>query len=565
MRIDRSNTISGRRFGRRAFVGGAAAGAASGIVSLAGCAVTPLPPAATSAPVVAPPTTAAAAPVPTATAPRLKLGGTFRVSTQTETPNLDLHQVSTTTLLVYGPGVAYSRLLQYRADVKPGETVPTADLAESWDQPDERTYVFKLRRNAKYQNIAPVNGRAVTAEDVKFSFDRQIALRANSARLPKLDKVEVVDPYTVKLTAPTPDADFLVTLANTYNKVIPKETVDLKGDLKEGPIIGSGPWIYDKWQKDSLSSVTKNPDYYLSGYPRVDRLEVPRIADVATVNSGFRAKGLDVVGGASLTFEEADRIRKAEADAVFESYKTPQGVWLMTNSKRAPFTDIRARQAIFKAIDKQAIMDTLFSGQAWYYPGVPMPSEDYYLPEAEAKQLHRQDLEAARQLLAQAGGAPPELEIYALGFGTTYKDTAELIQADLKKIGVNTRIKLSESNAAFTQIVVTEGNFDLAVSTAGPVSTNAELYRRYHSTATQNAAVVKDPAFDAMIDKQATLVKDPEGRKKLLLDIQRYIITNAQALHLLGTIAPSLRWKYVQDFFYVTNMEETFTRLWLDK
>ena len=70
---------------------------------------------------------------------------------------------------------------------------------------------------------------------------------------------------------------------------------------------------------------------------------------------------------------------------------------------------------------------------------------------------------------------------------------------------------------------------------------------------------------DAQIEKQSVLVKDPEGRKKILQDIQRYLINNAQVIYLVGTMPPSLRWPYLKDYFFAQNMEETYPRLWLDK
>ena len=80
-----------------------------------------------------------------------------------------------TTILIYGPAAAYGRLLNYKygSDVPTGSFTPQGDLAESWEQPDELTYLFKIRRNAKFHNIAPVNGREATAEDVQYSFRRQ--------------------------------------------------------------------------------------------------------------------------------------------------------------------------------------------------------------------------------------------------------------------------------------------------------------------------------------------------------------------------------------------------------
>src|SRR5260221_7103814 len=128
----------------------------------------------------------------------------------------------------------------YGTNVTPGETIPTGDLPESWTQPDDVTYLFKLRGNAKFHTIPPVSGRPVVAEDIKFSFERQVAAKLNAGRLPAIAKIEVVDPMTVKIVAPKPDADFLESIAYTHNKIVPHESVELKGDLKEGPVIGSG-------------------------------------------------------------------------------------------------------------------------------------------------------------------------------------------------------------------------------------------------------------------------------------------------------------------------------------
>jgi peptide/nickel transport system substrate-binding protein len=555
----------GRRLGRRQFVRATAlAGAATGVVSLAACAP------ASSGAVAPPPATAApanpaAAVAPTA-APQIKYGGAFRAATQSDTPNLDPHLNSTSILHAFGPGVAWSKLLMYRTDVKPGETIPTGDLAESWTQPDDVTYVFKLRGNAKFQNIAPVNDRPVVAEDVKYSFERQIASKLNAGRLPAIAKIEVVDPATVKIVAPKPDADFLESIAYTHNKVVPRESVELKGDLKEGPIIGSGPWIYEKWERDKVASLVKNPDYYFKGFPRIDRLDLLRITDSATVFAGFRGKELDAVTGSVLTEQDADQLTKSNPDVVHESYKNTQGVTFFVNSTRPPFNDIRVRQAIFKAIDKQQIMDTVFGGRAWYFVGLRLPAEDYYLPEAEMKALYKQDLAEAKRLLTAAGVGPDrEFEIYILGFGTTYKDSAELVQSDLKKIGLNTRLRISDTNTNFSTAIHTDASYDIAVGSALPVSANIDLFSVYYSGSNRNAGKVKDPALEALIDKQAVMVKDPEGRKKILLDIQRQIVNNAQAVHLVGVIAPSVRWKYVKDYFYAWNLEETFPQLWLDK
>jgi peptide/nickel transport system substrate-binding protein len=561
----RGRPFASRRVARRTFVrGSAAAGLATGVVTLAGCATPPnARTVAPTAAAAAPPAAAAATVAPTA--PAVKLGGTFRAYSSSETPDLDPHLQGTSLHHVSGPGIVFSKLVQNRADVPPGSSIPTGDLAESWEQPDELTYIFKLRPNVKWQNIAPVNGRELVAADVKFSFERQIALKINASRLPQGARIEVIDPKTIKIVTAKPDADLLVGLAYYTNKIIPKETVDLKGDLKEGPLIGTGPWILEKWDKDKLTSLVKNPDYYAKGYPRVDRIEFNRIYDTATAMAAMRANALDAVSGTFLTRVEGEPLAKADPRIVLETYKDFRGMPIEGNMAKPPLNDPRIRQAVFKAIDKQAIVQGVFGGDGWFSIGVGLPSADFLLPEAEMAALYKQDLEGARRLLAQANATNlPELEISVLGVGTLNKDAAELVQADLRKLGITSVIKIAPSTGAWTAAYA-DGAFDLNLGTGGVSSLNSDLYQYYHSSSTRQGPKVQDPALDALIDKQAVMVKDPDGRKKIVQDIQRHILTNAYRFNLASAYSASLRWSYVKDYFYMLLREETFPRLWLDK
>jgi peptide/nickel transport system substrate-binding protein len=548
-------------------VRGVAAGAAvTGIASLAGCATPAAVPTVAqvpAAPASAPPAAASAA-TPTPAGPAVKYGGAFRYpyTSATDVPNLDPALVPQLGLPVQGPGVAYSKLLQLRADVKPEDIIATGDLAESWTQPDDNTYIFKLRPNAKFHNIAPVNGRAVVAEDIKYSFERQIALKTNAGLLSGMRQIEVVDPQTLKLSLDKPDADFLASVADLHNKIVAREVVELKGDLKEGPTIGSGPWIFEKWEKDNLASVVKNPDYFIKGVPYVDRLEFPRVPDLSKQQAAFRTKQIDFLP--SRTPEEAETLSKISPDVVLDSFKAPQGVFLGANTGKPPFNDIRVRQAIFKAIDKQAIMDAVYSGKAWYFAGVNMPSDDVYLAQDEMKTLYQRDLAAARRLLADAGVAPGrELRTVVLDVGTTYSDTAQLLKSQLAEIGFNLRLEVVPS-AMWTTLVWTQHAHDLTVGAITPVFTaNGNLLNTMHSTGGRNASAINDPKLDAMIEQQAAMSRDPAARKKALQEIQRYVINSAHQMTLAGVFSLNMRWKNVQNLFLL-NTDEAYTRVWLN-
>src|SRR5439155_19610728 len=209
---------------------------------------------------------------------------------------------------------------------------------------------------------------------------------------------------------------------------------------------------------------------------------------------------------------------------------------------KPPFTDKRVRQAFFKAIDKQQIIDTVFNGQGWLYAGVKMPSADMYLPDAEIQQLYKRDLAAAKQLLAEAKPELRELEIFVLGPNfQVFTNSAELVQAHLRELGVQTRIRISDASPPWTGAAYTPGSgYDMLVGSLAATTTTADAIRLFHSTGVNNGGRVADPAVDAMIDKQAALGKDPEARKKILFDLQRWIIDQAQMFQLLGQIAPSV-------------------------
>jgi peptide/nickel transport system substrate-binding protein len=566
----RTHGLWRRRVSRRGVARGAALTAlAAPIATWAGCAAPSAAPSTASPAVGSAPSPAsggAASPTAAPTARPAKYGGAFRMVGTGDPPNLDLHTQVTLSLFTMGPALAYSKLLQYKADasVKSGEFIATGDLAESWQQADDTTFVFKLVPNAKWHNLAPVNGRPVVADDIKFSFERQLALKTNAAKLGGLNKIDVVDPQTVKLTLAKPDADFLATLADTRNKVVAREVVEQKGNLEQPPVIGSGAWIFERYERNTTSTLVRNPDHYLKGLPYVERLEFPRIPDPATQLSALRSQQLDVLG--SLTPKDAETVAASNPGLMRESFKDPRGYYIAMNVTKAPFNNVKVRQAIFKAINKQRIIDTIFDGQAWYFPGIRMPSFDWYLPEDEVRAFYRQDVEGAKRLLAEAGYSPgQEFELITLNLNAN-PDIAQLVKADLDAVGVNVRIRLADS-ATFVTNTNPDGNIDLALSSTTTVSTtNSDLYTSHHSTATRNIAKIKDAQLDALIDRQAGMARDPEGRKRTLLELQRYVLNSAHHMHLVGTFTQRVRWKYVQDFYFTApDIEESFLRLWLDK
>jgi peptide/nickel transport system substrate-binding protein len=194
----------------------------------------------------------------------------------------------------------HSRLVRYRTG--PGvkaDTFPLeGDLAESWQQTSDTTYVFRLRRGVRFQKKPPVNGRELTAEDVRFSIERLPTApgAGNAAMLRPVDRVEAVDRYTVKLTLKEPFAWLLDMLANPMAVAIAaRECVEKLGDLKKPEsVVGIGPWMLESYKPNISPALQRNPSYFVAGLPYIDRVELLVDEDNASRMAAFLAGKYDL-------------------------------------------------------------------------------------------------------------------------------------------------------------------------------------------------------------------------------------------------------------------------------
>jgi peptide/nickel transport system substrate-binding protein len=549
--------INRRRLSRRGVLKGGA-----GLLGLAvaGCTTTPeTAPAATSTPAAASQPTAAATPSP-------KRGGTLAYyTTANEFAHLDPHQLGF--IPFFDNMHSFSRVMRNKVDGDPSALVPTGDLAESWEQADDTTYIFKLRRGVKFHNVPPANGRELTAQDVVWSFNRQVGEKLNASYLGSLQKFEATDNYTLRVTIPKPDADFLATFADFHNVILNKESVEAKGDLKEGPLIGTGAFVFEKWDKNSVMTFNRNSDYFDKSLPYVDRIEIYRLADPAALEAAFRAKKLSIVSPGNLTKDAVDRIKAQFPEVILTPVpQAESGVELSLNTQAAPTSDLRVRQAINKAIDRTAIRDTIFFGEGWMTSDLRLPGADYNLPQDELRKNHwTRDLEGAKKLLADAGFPNGfDLEIETLNLASGFTQTAELLVAQLKDAGIRATIHLHEA-AVDRDLKFNLKYKNLHLSGVSPEpSLNSELYGRYYTKGPRNSTGYSDPELDAMIDKQAVMSRDPEGRKKIVLDIQRRIMDRSGMIMPNPLAGRAVLWPNVKNLWLGLNAEPyRMTTVWL--
>src|SRR5688500_9892044 len=181
-----------------------------------------------------------------------KRGGVFKVRHHVQPVHFDPHQTiafSTMMPLSYG----MSRLVKVKAGagVVPGTQPVEPDVAESWTQTNETTYVFNLRKGIRWHPKPPVNGRELTADDIKYTYERFLSIKGNPnhGTLEQIDKIEAPDKSTVRITLKQPYAWFLDMVASTSTWIVAREAVERTGDLKRpDSCVGTGPWTLDRYE-----------------------------------------------------------------------------------------------------------------------------------------------------------------------------------------------------------------------------------------------------------------------------------------------------------------------------
>ena len=193
----------------------------------------------------------------------------------------------------------HSRLLKHKAGpgVRPGTFPIEGDLAESWKQVNDTTYEFKLRRGVRFHGKPPVNGRELTAEDVRYTFEYILADKgSNVSMFRSIAKVEATDRYTVRFTLKEPFAWFLDMIASPMaGAIIARECVEKFGDLKKAEaVVGTGPWMLDSYRPNVGLTLVRNPQYFMAGLPYIDRVELLVDEDNASRTAAFLAGKYDL-------------------------------------------------------------------------------------------------------------------------------------------------------------------------------------------------------------------------------------------------------------------------------
>ena len=429
-----------------------------------------------------------------------------------ESKSLDIHQ-GNDGFSLRANRLIYSRLVEAdeNMQIHPG-------LAESWQQLDDKTMQFKLRKGIKFHN-----GDDFTAEDVKFSFERMMNSPRIAFVLPPIERIDIVDDYTVNIVTKTPFGPLLAHLSHPALGMVSKKLLTENPEaLKEKPI-GTGSYKFKEWIYGDKLVLEKNEDFYDKNERGLKYIIFKNVVEASNRAIGLETGEIDIATPISSVDEENiknnPKLQLLTKPSISYTY-------IGMNMTKVPLNDIRVRKAINYAIDKQAIIDVILNGNGKIATSPIAPGVFGFTDKTKN---YEYNVEKAKELMKEAGyenGFTTSILVFS---GEANTQTAEIVQAYLKEIGIDLKIEIVEVSAYWD--MTERGVHNLFLGSWGVVTGDADygLYAMYHSSAKGGAGnrdFYENEKVDELLDKAKTEI-DPETRKKLYEEAQILIVNDA--------------------------------------
>lgn len=436
-------------------------------------------------------------------------------------------------------------------------------LAVDWKTADDGlSWTFTLRSGVKFSD-----GKPLTAEDVKASLDAARSSEKSywSSIYAPVTDVEVVDPRTVRINLTGPFAPLPSVIALFSSAILPADLVQASESSDFDPAIawqtrGTGAYMIEEWHKGDEIVLRANPNYW-KGRPAVDEVHIEYVPDDLARVDKLRRGEVDVIDFLPLgRLQELDEMPGVTA----KPFTLAQMTFVMLNNAKKPLDDVKVRQALNYATDKEAINTAVYFGHA-RVANAPIPPGMYQATDLPG---YPYNPEKARQLLAESS-APNgfELEMQVRSGNTEFADVAALLKEQWAQVGVNVKIVNLETSAVRTNY--REGNYQampngwtndmndpsLVVNAGmrGGEGTQFALWTRYYN-----------PELNAMIDR-ADLELDPARRGEMYHEIQRIFQEAAPVIWLGYTPATAGFQDYVEGFTIETLGYYRFENVKLNK
>lgn len=427
-------------------------------------------------------------------------------------------------------------------------------LATEWSVSDDGvTWTFQLRDDAQFSN-----GRALIADDVVYTYERMLDPETGSGNAYKIAGViaiDAIDDTTVQFTLDAPNAAFLSHLGLDKSVgIIARETVE-DGSINTRPI-GTGPFMITDYQPGTMVMLERNPHYWRDGLPYLDAVEIRIIPD-ETVRRSALVSG-DADWTISVPAQALDALR-ARDDVVVDETTAGAYWYIGVNLEREPLNDVRVRQAISFALNREDIATGATFGTA-------NPTQEP-IPDSSAWSFgyapYPQDMEQARTLLEEAGvGGGFEMEVMPT---TQYEESiriAQILEAMLAPLNIRVSIKTLE----WAQWLETQGagDYDTYVCSWNGLVDPDDYYFAQHKTGEVfNFTGYSNPSVDDLLT-EGRQTEGFEERYEIYAQVNQMIVDEAPYIYLYSPLNINAYGTHVQGYSARPNQAIVFTETWLD-
>ncbi len=435
-------------------------------------------------------------------------------------------------------GSVYESLLRYDDKLK-----PLPSLATEWTvSKDGLVYTFKLKKGVSWHD-----GKPFTADDVVFSADK--LMRAFNPRfrvgLLSVASIKALDALTVEFRLNYPYAAFLGLFDISSCSIGPKHLLEGQ-DLSKPPTgtpVGTGPFKFKEWVRGSHIQLVKNDKYHEAGQPSIDNVYWHIIPDGASRAAAFESGKVDVLPGGTVEYFDVPRLAKLPGVSVtqkgYEKFAPLASIWI--NHRQPLLADLRVRQALMHAIDRQALAQVVWQGFATPAAG---PFNRYTPYFTDKVRQYPRDAAKAKALLAAAGYKGEPVRLQGLPFGETWTRMAEMVKQQLTLSGFN--IQLNSNDMATTMARQANWDFDLAFTflyqSGDPALGVARNYigsEIRKGSPFNNVGGYQNVKVDALFERGSRQIQ-PTDRADTYAEVQRTMVDDVAALWLLDLDFPTV-------------------------
>lgn len=394
-----------------------------------------------------------------------------------------------------------------------GEVIPM--LAESFTQLDDLTYEFKLKKGVKFHN-----GEEMKASDIKFSLTRAAESSSVSHIFGDIDinSFSMPDDYTISFEIKTPATGFLSGLVHTGGSILSEKAVTTAGENYAMNPVGTGPFKFVSWTKGDKVELERFDDFY-GDKAKFSKMTLRVIPEPTNRVIELESGGVDIAY--EISVNDLSRIEENEKLQIIRVIDNSTQ-YLGFNNQKAPFTDIKVREAISYALDTKSIVETVWRGVGRVAVGPIGPNVLY---SDKSLERHEYNVQKSKDLLKEAG--------FEKGFKTTIwtnekkerVDMATIMQSQLKEVGIDVEIKVLEWGAYLDGLSKGEQDMFLIGWTCQTPDPDLAVYAPLHSSKVGsggNYSFFNNTKTDELIMKGRVMKNSPE-REAVYKELQKEV------------------------------------------